>query len=510
MSDSLPPRPNLEQLKNRSKDLLKSLRRAEPEAARRIRITHPRFSNASPAEIGKAKITLSDAQLVIAREHGFASWAKLKEQVEAMLLDSGDPLELLRQALQEDDARLFGKLLQRHPELKTKVNDPVGPFDSPAITSVRSRRMLDALLEAGADINVKSRWWAGGFGLLDRAEPDLAAYAIQRGAVVDVHAAARLSMLDRLRELVSADPTLVRARGGDGQTPLHCASTVEVASFLLEHGAEIDAKDVDHESTPAQYMIGDRQELVRYLVRQGCQTDLLMAAALGDADLVRRHLAANPDCIRMRVSDEYFPKLNPHAGGTIYQWTLGWHVSAHDVARKFGHPHVLEILMERSPADVKLEVGCWNGDEAAVRSVLEKEPGIGQRLSESQRRQVAHAARNNNSAAVRLMLAAGWPVDAIGQHGATPLHWASFHGNAEMAREILRYNPPLEKKDRDFSGTPLGWAIHGSENGWHSDTGDYAATVEALLKAGAKPPEKPGGTEAVRKALSRGFAGQGG
>jgi len=30
------------------------------------------------------------------------------------------------------------------------------------ITRVRSREMLDVLLEAGADINAKSRWWAGG------------------------------------------------------------------------------------------------------------------------------------------------------------------------------------------------------------------------------------------------------------------------------------------------------------------------------------------------------------
>lgn len=34
-------------------------------------------------------------------------------------------------------------------------------------------------------------------------------------------------------------------------------------------------------------------------------------------------------------------------------------------------------------------------------------------------------------------------------------------------------------------------------------TGDYAATVEALLEAGAKPPDKSGGTEALRKVLRR-------
>lgn len=79
--------------------------------------------------------------------------------------------------------------------------------------------MLDVLLDAGADINARSRWWAGGFGLLDCASPDLAAHVIERGAAVTVHAAARLGMLERLRDLIEADPAQVHARGGDGQTP---------------------------------------------------------------------------------------------------------------------------------------------------------------------------------------------------------------------------------------------------------------------------------------------------
>jgi len=229
-----------------------------------------------------------------------------------------------------------------------------------------------------------------------------------------------------------------------------------------------------------------------------------MAAALGDADLVRKHLDADPGCIHLRVSDEYFPMINPKSGGTIYQWTLGWYVSPHDVAKQFGHDPIFRLLMERSPADVKLLAACWAGDETAVKSLLADHAGLAANLSAAYRRQVAHAARNNNLAAVRVMLAAGLPVDALGQHRATPLHWAAFHGNAEMTHEILRYNPPLELTDADFQGTPLGWAIHGSEHGWYCRTGNYAATAELLLKAGAKPPEKTtGGTRAVKEVLRR-------
>lgn len=501
MKRELPSRPSLDQLKHQAKDLLKSHKAADPEAIRRIHENHPRWAEALESEIRSAKLSLADAQLVIAREYEFASWPKLKAHIDSLTRESGDPVELLKEAFKNDDAPWFRKLLERHPEFKARINEPIGSFDSPLITHVRSRAMLDVLLDAGADINAKSRWWAGGFGLLDGAKPELARYAIQRGAKVEAHSAARLGMIDKLRELVSRDPQVVNARGGDGQTPLHFASTVEIAKYLLDHGADIDARDIDHESTPAQYMISERQEIVRYLVERGCKTDILMAAALGDMNLIRKHLDADPDCIRMRVSEDFFPMINRQSGGTIYQWTLGWHISPHEVAKKFGHEDAYALLMERSPADVKLIAACWAGDEARVKSLLADDPDLVARFVEIYGRHVANAARNNNLAAVRLMLAADFPVSALGQHGATPLHWAGFHGNLEMAELLLRHDPPLEQTDADFQGTPLGWAIHGSIEGWYCRTGNYVGTVKALLKAGAKLPKKNGGTEAVKEVL---------
>jgi ankyrin repeat protein len=416
-----------------------------------------------------------------------------------------DIVEQIKTAFHKDDAATVRELLARYPDLKANINEPLADFDSPAILAVRSREMLDVLLAAGADINAKSHWWAGGFGLLHTASPELAAYAIERGAIVDVHAAARLGMLERLAELVAADPELVHARGGDGQTPLHFVPQggIEIAKYLLDHGAVIDARDVDHESTPAQWMIRDRQDIARYLITCGCKTDILMAAAVGDLALIRKHLEADPDAIRMRVSDEYFPMVGGKTGGTIYQWTLGWHVSAHQVAKDFGHENVFQFLMEQSPDEIKLITACWLGDEAATNSLLAAEPNLVARLREAELRQLAHAARNNDLPAVRLMLAIDLPVNARSQHNATPLHWAAFQGNAEMVELILRKNPPLEVTDRDFQSTPLGWAIYGSEHGWHPEMGNYAATVEALLRAGAKPPQEAAGSAEVKQVLLR-------
>ena len=96
MSKSLPSRPNLEQLKNQAKDLLKIFKAADVQALDRIRASHPDYSNAAAPEICAANLSLSDAQLVIAREYGFANWPRLKEHVESLLLEAKDPMELFK------------------------------------------------------------------------------------------------------------------------------------------------------------------------------------------------------------------------------------------------------------------------------------------------------------------------------------------------------------------------------------------------------------------------------
>jgi len=207
-----------------------------------------------------------------------------------------------------------------------------------------------------------------------------------------------------------------------------------------------------------------------------------MAAALGDAKLVRKHLDDDPECIHLRVTDNCFPMTNPRSGGTIYQWTLGWYVSPHEVAKQFGHDDLYQLLMDRSPTEVKLIAACWTADEATVNSLVASNPGLITNLSPGYQRHVALAARNNNLTATRLMLTAGLAADALGQHRATPLHWAAFHGNAPMAQALLRYHPPLELKDADFQSTPLGWAIHGSEHGWHCESGDYAGDGRFVIE----------------------------
>ncbi len=475
MSRVLPAQPNLEHLKKQAKDLLHDFAQGNPAAVEQFN------SVVSASAVAKPK--LADAQHVIAHEYGFASWGKLKEHVQS--LAPFDPVKALVDAVHANDDAQVAQLLQQHPELKSKLNDPLPGFGfggTALLAAVRwaNRKMVDILLAAGADINQRSHWWAGSFGVLDD-DRDLAPYLIERGAILDAHAAARLGMFDQLKELISANPKLVHARGGDGQTPLHFAATVEIAKYLLDHGADIDARDIDHESTPAQYMVRKQQDIARYLVSRGCWTDILMAAALGDLELVRKHLDADPASVHKSVNERYFPKQNIHAGGH--------------------HEEIFRLLMERSPAALKLSVACQIGDEAEFRSLLTGNPGLAKTLSDDERSKIVAAAEGNNTRAVRMMLEAGWPVD-VRAGGTTALHFAAWHGNAEMIKEVLKYHPPLEIPDTSYNKTPLGWAVHGSKNSWERHKGDYAVALELLLQAGAKAPKLTEELDASEPALA--------
>ncbi|HEY3934893.1 MAG TPA: ankyrin repeat domain-containing protein [Gemmatimonadales bacterium] len=476
MSRVLPEHPDLDHLKNQAKALLQAQRAGESDAAERFRAAG---LDASPK--------LADAQHVIACEYGFKTWPALKAHVASL---AATPVEALIGAVRVNDEAKVAHLLRAHPDLEATINrgtDELGFGATPLIGAVQrgNRAMIDTLLAAGADLAVKSDWWAGGFSVLETASEDLVPFLVERGAAIDAVAAARFGMVDRLADIVVADPGAVHQRSGDGKTPLHWAKDVATARLLVEHGADVNARDVDHESTPAQYAVRERPDVARYLVDAGSDVDIFLTAALGDLERIREIVDRDPHAVEMTISARDFPMQNPRAGGIIYIWTLGQGKSPQMVAQEFGHPMVFRLLMERSPNDVKLAQACLLGVESLFEAFLaQREKGAP--LAPGLVHQLVLAAVNNNTNAVRLMLKAGWPVDAQGPHGGTALHWAAWHGNAEMMREILKFNPPLDLRDRAHNGPPLGWALHGSLHGWHAKTGDYGAVVTALIEAGAK------------------------
>jgi hypothetical protein len=485
--EPLPPKPNLEMQQKRAKELLRSAWGGDPEALTRVRALHPKPPAADV-------LTLADAQLVIARGYGFESWAAMKHKIESL---TKTPVEQFLTALHNEDVDRVRELLEQHADVRAAVNDPISYFDSrPIARATKNLPLLDVLLAHGADLNLKSAWWAGGFGILEHGcTPEEAAPLIERGAEVDVFAAAHLGMFDRLRELVERDPSLVHARGGDGKTPLHCARTVEIAKYLIDHGADINARDVDHESTPAQYLVRDAPEVARLLIERGAWFDIFIAVGLRDAALVERCLQEDPEALDHRTwHGKYRVAHNGRRAATreeigdrrgdVYRWVFDHNVSAIDAAVSLGYAEIVEQLWRHASPVQRLLLACARADRAGAKAVVASDPDVIARLTPEAMQLIVDRAHANDTRAVALMLDLGFDPLARGIDGWEAIRWGAFHGNADMVRLLLPHNPPIGVPDPTYGGTPLKQCLYGALHGWQRDSGDYATTVRLLLDAG--------------------------
>ena len=224
----LPARPDLGQLRHQARDLLRAAQRGEPDAVARISAV-------------SGRLILSSAQLALAREYGFASWAKLKLEVER------------RDILNSRDLSRLARLLAEHPELAT----------------TKMEHWCDHKL--GADP-------LGYMAMLrfDHARLGLPSELPGTGAAA--------------RALIDAGAP-VDGYPGDFETPLITAASygdAEVAKVLIDAGADIEAVSAPDGGIPSRTALAHAAvfgmtEVVDILVAAGAKIHSLeMAAAAGD------------------------------------------------------------------------------------------------------------------------------------------------------------------------------------------------------------------------------------
>ncbi|MBV9146616.1 MAG: ankyrin repeat domain-containing protein [Acidobacteria bacterium] len=256
----LPANPNLEHLKYQARDLLREHAAGEMQAAQRIREFHPRFQSADDSAIFTSQLQLADAQLVIARERGFASWARLKRRVEKptraddLSLPQHERIEdnVFRQAvdlLDAGDAAGLATHLKQHPNLvhKRVALEGGNYFRNPT------------LLEFTAENPVRR-------GTLPANIVEIAKAILEAGAKDDS---------DALHETLG----LVCS----GMVPRKCGVQVELIDLLCSYGAD-----------PAEAMypalFHGEFEAVEVLLKHGARLDLVVLAALGKIEDFRRLL----------------------------------------------------------------------------------------------------------------------------------------------------------------------------------------------------------------------------
>jgi uncharacterized protein len=225
----LPARPDLGQLHHQAKDLLRSAQRGDPDAIARINAV-------------SGRLILSSAQLALAREYGFASWAKLKLEVER------------RDILNSRDLSRLARLLAEHPELAT----------------AKMEHWCDHQL--GAD--------PLGYMAMLRFDHD------RLGLPSELPGTGTIA-----RALIDAGAP-VNGYPGDSETPLITAASygdAEVAQVLIEAGADIDAVSApDSGGVPSGTAVDHAAvfgmtEVLDVLVAAGARLSRLeMAAAAGD------------------------------------------------------------------------------------------------------------------------------------------------------------------------------------------------------------------------------------
>ena len=234
----LPARPNLEQFRKQARNLLN--RRTTSGAILRIRKFHPRFKELTEAQL--ETFSLADAQCVIAGEYCFESWPKFIKHIEetARANSPVTQFESAANAIVTGDLPALNRLLAENPELVRARSTRA--HGAPLIHYVTANGIEDfrqktpkniveitrALLRAGAEVDATTREYGSASTALGLA-------------ATSYHPAAAGVQLQLLDELLKAGASINGARGG--WNPLVAAlhnGRGDAAAFLAERGADLD------------------------------------------------------------------------------------------------------------------------------------------------------------------------------------------------------------------------------------------------------------------------------
>ena len=510
----LPAHPSLEQYKKQAKELLKAYRAADVETIRRVKRNHPRFEKLAEPGFDISKFALADAQLVIAREHGFESWPKFAQRIEVINSEAdahANPVAaFIESAIWHGTLEAAEAILAAHPEIaRTSIHvaailgddaavrrfiaaDPrnatkkEAPYEGDALVylclskylrldKTRSEAFLrtaTALLDAGADPN--SGFWS-------KDEYHEFETALYGAAGVAHHAELTRLLLER------------GADANDNETFYHAPETYDNAALkvLVESGrmrADLLAGMLLRKADWHDY------EGIKFLLEHGADPNLITLwgyTALHQA-LRRDNALKNIELMLERGADPAIKTVTKVRAQFTpdFEQRSGLAIAAHR-----GRGDVLEamerrsIAMEFSGVD-RLIAACARNDAVAASAIAEREPQLVQELL-AKGRLLAEFAGNNNADGVQLLLDLGVNVASLYEgdpyfdiaKNSTALHVAAWKAWPKTVKLLIERGANVNAQDAK-GRTPLMLAVKACVDSYWTNRRS-PESVEALLLAGA-------------------------
>jgi ankyrin repeat protein len=409
----LPDNPNLDWLRKQAKRRLADLRRSNPDAQ------------------------LSDAQLELAREYGFASWRAMKAHIDSLTIEGQ-----LFQAARNGDAAALTKLLDEHPD---KLHARAKPYDMTLLhAGARHLAIVDILLNRGLEVNAR--------------ESGDNTYAM--------HWAAAAGALDVVRRLADA--------GGD------------VVGHGDDHEADVIGWATCWEGTDDEA----HRAVVAFLLSRGARHHIFSAIAMNDEAEVRRIVADDPAALNRRQSRNENHRTPLHFAVLMKRPKMielllelgadplavdgsGMPVAVHATSAGIDRP-----VMERIRAMIRAEiVSVERGHRPSRATSLDLLALLAVRDWPTAERVlrdnptlidagggVLHLmAKRNDAAAVKWLLEHGADPNGRWAHWdseLTPLHLAAWHADADVIRLLLAAGADPTIHDSKHDSDPIGWAEH--------------------------------------------------
>ena len=511
----LPVRPSLESLRKQAKKLARAIAAGNADALARAR-----------AQLPRAELPLSqrDAQLVLAREYGFAGWQYLREEV---LNRTGNSLEWAgaqaQRAIHDNDIERLTQLLQEHPALLAWRDELGGTLLGAAAESFgdsgdpnREQRFTrpacaEILIDAGAVVdppvweNVINARASGMLqllwrkGVLPRTLTILAALGDLdevRGSLDERVASGTVSDANKLTMLNEAFLCACGFKHKDVATEL----LSRCIALDADLGRRIDAwrgrsAFIDYLGEHAQRFGSPWQTLVVNEVQQAIVDDDLSAFSrwlggepylLGESSVALQvgllELAAYNNRERFIV---HLLDLAP----AMIQHPTPPPSSAIAYALEYGHAHLIPLLTRIWPLPDDLPHAAGVGDLAGVKRWFDAagQPALGDlnrhhpancpqwranlhwgapRVQQVLDVALAWACMNRHFAVASYLLEHGADLNTnwSTHEPASMLHECAVQGNFEAARFLIDRGIDMTRLDYRWNATAEGWARYAAKD----------------------------------------------